>query len=111
FNEMLFGGFLIYYTPGLRVFIDDRCELYGDQGLLDYADACFRDPAAIERWRQAYGFDTALAIKDSAFDHYFQNAPGWRLTQRTESGSLYAWRGPEREEQPNVPGRSPAHGP
>ncbi len=44
FNEMLFGGFLIYYTPGLRVFIDDRCELYGDEGLQAYAEALERDP-------------------------------------------------------------------
>jgi hypothetical protein len=37
FNEVLFGGFLIYLTLGLRVFIDDRCELYGYAG-------CWRMP-------------------------------------------------------------------
>src|SRR5262249_18437028 len=26
FNDMLFGGYLIYYAPGFRVFVDDRCE-------------------------------------------------------------------------------------
>ena len=36
-NDMLFGGFLIFYTPRLQVFVDDRCELYGDQFLLNYA--------------------------------------------------------------------------
>jgi len=27
FNDMLFGGFLMYHTLGFRVFIDDRYEL------------------------------------------------------------------------------------
>ncbi len=50
FNEMLFGGFLIYHTPGLRVFIDDRCEIYGDEGLLAYAEALDHNPAQVDRW-------------------------------------------------------------
>jgi hypothetical protein len=50
FNEMVFGGFLIDYTPGLRVFIDDRCELYGNEWLLTYVHALQHDPAQVERW-------------------------------------------------------------
>jgi hypothetical protein len=44
FNEMLYGGFLIYYTPHLRIFIDDRCELYGDEGLLALHTRFWRRP-------------------------------------------------------------------
>jgi hypothetical protein len=50
FNEMQFAGFLIYYTPGYRVFIDDRCELYGDERLVDYAAVMLRTPERIEHW-------------------------------------------------------------
>jgi hypothetical protein len=89
FNEMLFGGFLIYHNPGLRVFIDDRCELYGDEGLLDYAEAIERDPARIERWAWDYGFDRALTQKGSGFDRYLRRAPGWTLVRETEVASLY----------------------
>ncbi len=39
FNDFLYGGFLIYYTPGLKVFIDDRCELYGDEWLTQFGDS------------------------------------------------------------------------
>ncbi|MBL8799289.1 MAG: hypothetical protein JNM56_35715, partial [Planctomycetia bacterium] len=28
FNDLNFGGYLIYFTPGYRIFVDDRCELY-----------------------------------------------------------------------------------
>jgi hypothetical protein len=91
FNDMLFGGFLIYETPGLRVFIDDRCELYGDRGLLDYAQACVEDPGKIECWRKQYGFELALVVKDSAFDHYLGQAPGWSLIRAAEPAVLYQW--------------------
>ena len=89
FNEMLFGGFLIYYTPGLRVFIDDRCEIYGDDGLLAYAGALERDPAQVDRWAQEFGFDLALTATGSAFDRYLRRANGWALVRETEVASLY----------------------
>ena len=89
FNEMLFGGFLIYHTPGLRVFIDDRCELYGDDGLLAYADALKRDPAQVDRWARDYGFELALTATGSAFDRYLRRASGWAPVRETEVASLY----------------------
>jgi len=36
FNDLGLGGFLIGHTPGLKVFIDDRCELYGDARLIEF---------------------------------------------------------------------------
>jgi len=89
FNEMLFGGFLIYHTPGLRVFIDDRCEIYGDEGLLAYAEALEHDPAQIDRWARDFGFELALTATGSAFDRFLRRARGWALVRETEAASLY----------------------
>ncbi|MGO9469394.1 MAG: hypothetical protein ACLQIB_08525 [Isosphaeraceae bacterium] len=89
FNEMLFGGFLIYHTPGLRVFIDDRCEIYGDDGLLAYAEAIEHDPAQVDRWAREFGFDLALTATGSSFDRYLRQARGWGLVRQTEAASLY----------------------
>jgi hypothetical protein len=89
FNEMVFGGFLIYHTPGLRVFIDDRCELYGDEGLLCYANALEHEPAQIDRWAARYGFQLALTQTGSGFDCYLRTAPGWTLVRATSPASLY----------------------
>lgn len=89
FNDMLFGGFLIYYTPGLRVFIDDRCELYGDERLIDYSRAVCDDPAHIEAWAARYGFEVALVRTGSSFDLYLQQASGWNMVRRTEAATLY----------------------
>lgn len=88
FNDMAYGGLLIYYTPHLRIFIDDRCELYGDAFLEDYfqtnkalldaekagSPARMDDP--IERWQEKYriNMNLALVIKGSGFQQYLEQA-------------------------------------
>ena len=89
FNEMLFGGFLIYFTPGLRVFIDDRCELYGDKWLIEYAHAIEQEPSKIDQWAKEYGFDIALTIPDSGFDRYLGRSKEWIVVQREKAANLY----------------------
>jgi hypothetical protein len=91
FNEYLFGGFLIYHTPGLRVFVDDRCELYGDQWLHDYVRAERDDTTTkIHEWEARYPpFDIALTQTGSGFDTYFGHSDEWVAIRRTETASLY----------------------
>jgi hypothetical protein len=89
FNEMGFSGLLIYYTPEFRVFIDDRCELYGDEGLVEYAQAYFEDPAHLDRWQKQYGFRLALVATGSNFDSYLQTDPAWELVRKTALAALY----------------------
>jgi hypothetical protein len=86
FNEMKMGGFLIFYTPRLRVFVDDRCDLYGDDFLLRLFQS---DPAMIETWAGRYGFELALTESGSSFDRYLRSARGWQLVKQTAAGSLY----------------------
>lgn len=97
FNPMNFGGFLIYYTPGLRVFIDDRCELYGDEQLLAYDRAETTDPEMIEYWARHYGFDAALAITNSRLDWYLRQSPDWRMVRQTGTAVFFE-RFPQRGE-------------
>jgi hypothetical protein len=101
FNDMAFGGFLIYFTPDLRVFIDDRCELYGDERLQEYADAFRRHPERLEQWADQYGLDLALVERGKGFDTYLATAPGWAEVARAESGVLY-----RRRECPGLPSGS-----
>jgi hypothetical protein len=88
FNQMVYGGFLIYYTPGLRVFVDDRCELYGDEHLLADNRVNTDDPAQIERWAEEYGFDRALTLRGSVLDWYLRQASGWGVVRETETATL-----------------------
>jgi hypothetical protein len=89
FNDMLFGGFLIYQTPRLRVFIDDRCELYGNEGLLEYSHAYVDAPEQIDRWQGQYAFDAALVQTGTRFDRHLRNAAAWTLVGQTKSAALF----------------------
>jgi hypothetical protein len=89
FNDMKFGGFLIAQTPGLRVFIDDRCELYGDDWILAYSRAHEQDPAQVDRWARRYGFDRALVVTGSSIDWYLRNSGGWRVVGETTAAALH----------------------
>ena len=89
FNDMLFGGFLIYHTPGLRVFIDDRCELYGDERLEAYIAAMGEDSPLIDQWTRQYGFEIALVASGSAFDSHFSHAAGWERQAQSPAATLY----------------------
>lgn len=86
FNEYLFGGFLIYKTPGFRVFVDDRCELYGDRWLEDYVRAEWTET---EQFLKRWTFDLALTGTGSGFDRYFANSPAWVRLSKTDTATLY----------------------
>jgi len=88
FNDFLYGGFLIYYTPRMRIFIDDRCELYGAEGLSMYMN--LEDaPDQINRLAEEYGSEFALVKSASRFDRYLSEAKNWSLLKRVDAAVLY----------------------
>lgn len=88
FNEMLYGGFLIEFAPQLRVFIDDRCELYGDGHLGRYEAALLGDDAQIAAWTGDPAVGLALVIQGSPFDRFLRASPQWRIVRETPSATL-----------------------
>lgn len=83
---MLFGGFLIYQTPRLRVFIDDRCELYGDHFLLDYETA---NSDKINEWIGKYNIPLALVETKSPFHAHLEKDFQWKKVKAGRSAVLY----------------------
>ena len=102
FNEFLFGGFLIYYTPGLKVFIDDRCELYGDEWLVEYSNAMRLNPGRIDHWQETYGFPYALVARGTAFDRYLGQSRRWSVVKRTGTATLYEISAREKRPEENT---------
>ncbi len=92
FNDLKFGGFLIYHTPKLQVFIDDRCPLYGGEFLRQYDIARRDDPQQIEKWQIEYHFSHALVQAGGPFDRYLQHSSRWRLLGRCPAAALYTIR-------------------
>jgi len=91
FNELDFGGFLIYHTPGLRVFTDDRCALYGEEFLRAYDRARREDPTQLDRWQAEYGFRHALVSTGGPFDRHLAASGSWTIIGRTAPATLHEW--------------------
>lgn len=91
FNDYIDGGFAIYHAPGYKVFVDDRCEVFGGEWLLDLVKAGSVNTAgAIEGWEKRYGrFDFALVRTGSGFEAYFAKSPDWISVKRTETATFY----------------------
>lgn len=91
FNDYIDGGFVIYHAPGYKVFVDDRCEVFGGDWLLAFVRAGTEDTStAMRSWEDRYGrFDFALTRAGTGFDDYFRTAPGWMLVKRTDGASFY----------------------
>ncbi len=68
FNDMNFGGFLIFHEPRMRVFIDDRCPLYGTEFLRAYDHARRDDPARARPLATAI----RISIRDSGIGRRFR---------------------------------------
>lgn len=96
FNDFRDGGFVIYHTPGYKVFVDDRCEVFGGAWLRDFVRAGHPATPAEERaatlaaWDARYGpFAFALTRAGTGFDDYFRAAVGWECVKRTAIGAFY----------------------
>ncbi len=89
FNDMGLAGFVIYHAPRLRVFIDDRCALYGSELLRAYNEARQTDPAQLDRWQGQYGFEHALVATGMPFDRYLADSGRWTEVRRAATATLY----------------------
>jgi hypothetical protein len=99
FCEYSYGGFLIYHTPRFRVFIDDRCELFGDEFLVRFVRTrealeldLFEHPALpFAQWQQEYGtFDLALVKTGGGFDGALAELKqAWEVVRVTDTATLY----------------------
>lgn len=93
FNDYADGGYVIYHHPGYRVFVDDRCELFGDAWLVAFVRAAGSpDPTpALDAWQAEYGdFDFALTRTGTPFDGHFAGRPGtWQVLGASPTASFY----------------------
>jgi hypothetical protein len=91
FNDYIDGGFIIYYAPGYKVFVDDRCEVFGGAWLRDFVIAGSEGTAeAIAKWEAEYGrFEYALTRTGTGFEDYFAHSPDWLCIKRTDTAAFY----------------------
>lgn len=98
FNDANLGGYLIYHAPNLKVFMDDRCELYGDDWIKNYSDA-MGDPERLgpvfESWAATYHFRRAIVMthpperEKPPIEQYLSSSPNWREVARGKRAVMY----------------------
>ena len=88
FNDMLFGGYLIYRAPKTLVYIDDRCELYRQSGLRRYVEL-HDHPARLEGLAAIDGLRLALVQSRSPMARYLGKSPNWSTLHHDATAALF----------------------
>ncbi|HEY1189924.1 MAG TPA: hypothetical protein VGE74_19900 [Gemmata sp.] len=100
FNDANLGGYLIYHAPTLKIFMDDRCELYGDDWIRNYSDTLGLPPDQLgpvfEGWAERYQFERALVMTSPPaqdkppIERYLLSVPGqWREVARGKRAVMF----------------------
>lgn len=93
YNDANLGGYLIYHFPERKIFMDDRCELYGDDWLRLYVDTISTHPERIDEWAETYRFDRALVAvqpnTESPLETYLAASPRWKLIAEGQRAKLF----------------------
>jgi hypothetical protein len=92
YNDANWGGYLIYHLPGMKVYMDDRFELYGDAWTADYVDMIWYHPERIEWVMDRYGLELALIVtgdERTQLDLYFSGSDRWAELGRTKTAVLF----------------------
>jgi hypothetical protein len=99
FNDANLGGYLIYHAPSLKIFMDDRCELYGDDWIERYSDTLGLPPAELgpvfEEWARRYKFERAFVMTNPpehekpSIEEYLTHAAGWREVARGRRAVMF----------------------
>jgi hypothetical protein len=99
FNDANLGGYLIYYAPSLKIFMDDRCELYGDDWMKCYTDTLRLPPKELgvvfEEWAADFHFERALVMvnppdqEQPHIEQYLAHSPKWREVARGQRAVMF----------------------
>ncbi len=100
FNDANLGGYLIYHTPNLKIFMDDRCELYGDDWIRAYSNTLGLPPEELgpifEEWAKCYQFQRAIVMTNPPeqekppIERYLSGTPAkWREVARGKRAVMF----------------------
>ena len=95
YNEYGLGGFLLWWLPGEKIFIDGRMPAWkiGDRRIFyDYIALTNWDPPPLGVLRK-YGVDWAILGRGSPLAQALASQPGWREVYVDTKVSIYVKRG------------------
>jgi hypothetical protein len=94
FNDANLGGFVTYFAPRFRTFIDDRVELLTDDEMREYVRAISGEVEIFDRWQRTWGFRVAVTDPRSELGRVLAGRTReWREVAADERGAVYLFRG------------------
>ena len=94
YNDYGFGGFLLWWLPGEKIFIDGRMPAWrvGSRWILyDYIALTNRDPPELGVLDK-YQVQWAMSARETALDQVLRNDRGWRLVYEDAKVAIHARR-------------------
>ena len=88
FNRYMWGGYLIWFHPEIKTFIDSRTDIFEYAGVLqDYMDAeTMTNPLGV---MDKYQIRYILVPSNSPLGYLFKNHPGWRTIFSDEVSAIF----------------------
>ena len=88
FHEWVWGGYLIWHMPEMKVFIDGRADPYGPAGVVkDYVSAVSNeDPQAVF---DKYQIEYVLMPPASPLAIFLKSSQMWNIQYRDETSVLF----------------------
>ena len=92
FNDANLGGYLIYFLPELKIYMDDRFELYGNEWTQNYIAMMHEYPARIEAVMDHYDLELAVIPTlpvAQPIELYLATSPRWKEYARGQHAVIY----------------------
>ncbi|QVL31827.1 hypothetical protein KIH39_23815 [Telmatocola sphagniphila] len=95
FNDANLGGFVLGFAPSLKIFMDDRCELYGDAWLRKYFQVLNETPEVFDEWSHKWNFERVLIAlpekpeETTRLAEYLAHHAEWREIFRCPLAVMY----------------------
>ena len=94
YNDYGYGGFLLWWLPEEKIFIDGRMPAWriGDRWIFyDYMALTNGDSPAFGVLTK-YGIDWAITAADGSLDRRFRERPDWRIRYEDDKARVYVKR-------------------
>ena len=101
FNEMEWGGFLLYEHPEIKIFLDGHADFFGESLVREYV-AVRQGQAGWENILDRYGVDWTLTRSIAPINQLLEASPEWELVERDPLSALF------RRSSGNGSGEAPA---
>jgi hypothetical protein len=94
YNEYGHGGFLLWWLPGEKIFIDGRMPAWriGDRQIFRDYVALNRDAASVTAVLDKYGVDWAIVKQSGPVSRALERLPVWRQEYEDEKVRIYVRR-------------------